>query len=80
VVARRSAPCPLIHLRRTIALINHQGRLWLSLIQRVVAIPQIFEPVLAEIPQVLNRHPIRNVAILGYILCLCEFPKFKVRR
>ena len=78
VVARGCAPCPLIHLRRTIARINHQGRLWLPLIQRVVAIPQIFEPILTEIPQVLNRHSTRNIFILSHILCLCEFPKFEV--
>ena len=54
MVARWRAPYRLVHLRRTITRIDNNRGIP-PIVQRIMTIPQILQPVLAEIAKVLNR-------------------------
>ena len=81
VVARRSTPYPLIHLWATIPAVDDQ-HLSMGTVpivrQRVIAVPQILQPILTEILQVLYCYPTWDVTILCLTTRLCQLPERKV--
>ena len=59
MIARRTPASQPIHLRRTVTAGNDNRLvIW---IQRIIRIPQILQPVLTEIPQILYHYPTRDI-------------------
>ena len=89
MVAICSPSSKLIYRWRTIPRVNNnrlnvlRGLIilpWLQTIQRVITIPQILQPILANPLKILNRHMRWNVSIRCNMLRLRQLPEHKVLR
>ena len=89
VIARWRSSAPHIHLLRPIPARNdHRNGVFSfllppssildSTIQPIIRIPQILQPSLTEIPQVLNRYPRRDIPVQRVITRLRQLPERKV--
>ena len=78
MIARGRASCQPIHLRRTIAAGDDERDIFLVPIEFMICEPEFFQPVLAEILQILDSHVAGDITVGRLVAGFGNLPERKM--